>query len=98
MENQRLLRFAAPALYKKMVETFSANHLHPYDVLATVIQDEQGFEVRIRFSTDYSLGEIFHVSFEQAMNPDQKVKRIFEETAEKCKTQLIADYFKMIKL
>lgn len=95
---EKLLRFATPALYKEMVETFLSLHLHPHDVHGTVRQNEHGFEVTLRFSADFSQSISTHISFEQAENPDEKVVRFFEEAAEKCKAQLISEYYKMIKV
>jgi hypothetical protein len=95
---EKLLRFAAPALHKKMCETFSTYNIHPYDVQGTVVKKEKGFDLTLRFSANYSKSESTHISFEQAANPDEAVVRFFEETAEKCKSMLISDYYKMIKL
>jgi hypothetical protein len=95
---EKLLRFAAPALYKKMAETFSSFNIHPYDIQGTVIKNETGFEVTLRFSNSFSQSSATLVSIEQALNPDAEVVQFFEEVAEKCKSLLISDYFKMIKI
>jgi methylase of polypeptide subunit release factors len=94
----RLLRFAAPQLYKKMVEIFSNHHIHSYDVQASVVKKEDGMDVTLRFSSDFSQFVSAFFSSEQAENPDKEVIQFFEETAEKCKSILIANYYKMIKL
>ncbi|MCM3568883.1 hypothetical protein [Neobacillus mesonae] len=94
----KLLRFAAPKLYKTMVDTFSALNLHPHDVQGTVLTDESGLEVHLKFTSDFSQSISTYVSLEQAENPDEEVTRFFEEAAEKCKAQLISDYYKMMKL
>ncbi len=94
----KLLRFAAPALYSKMIEIFSNLNIHPHDIQGTVIKNENGFDLRLRFSADFSQSVTTQVSFEQAENPDEEVTRFFKEAAEICKAQLISDYFKMIKL
>lgn len=98
MVEEKLLRFAAPALYQRMVDTFSAFHIHPYDVQGTILKNEAGVEVTLRFSGDFSVTLTSHFCHEQAANPDEEVTRFFEEAAEKCKSLLIADYFKMMKL
>lgn len=95
---ERLLRFAAPALYKQMIETFSNFNIHPYDIHGTVMKDEEGLEVTLRFSNAYSQSVTTRVSFDQANAPDEEMISFFKETAEKCKSQLISDYYKMIKL
>jgi hypothetical protein len=98
MVEERLLRFAAPALYQRMVDTFSAFHLHPYDVQGTILKNEAVVEVTLRFSGDFSEALTSQFSLEQAENPDDEVTYFFKEAAEKCKSLLIADYFKMMKL
>jgi hypothetical protein len=95
---EKLLRFAAPALHKKMCETFSTFNIHPFDVQGTVLKKDNGFDLTLRFSANFSQSESTYISLEQAVNPDEAVIRFFEETAEKCKTMLISDYYKMIKL
>ena len=98
MVEEKLLRFAAPALYQRMVETFSTYHIHPYDVQATIFKKEDGFDVILRFSNDFSQSVTTFLHNEQAELPDEVVTRFFEEAADKCKSTLIANYFKMIKL
>ncbi|MCH1624324.1 hypothetical protein [Fredinandcohnia quinoae] len=94
---ERLLRFAAPALYQRMVETFSKYNIHPYDIHGTMLKNETGYELKLRFSNDFSQSVSTQISVEQAKNPDEKITHFFEETADKCKNQLISDYFKMVK-
>lgn len=94
---EKLLRFAAPELYKKMVDTFSRVNIHSYDIHGTVQKKDDGFDLTLRFSQSYSQSVTTFISFEQAKKPDEEVIRFFEETAEKCKGQLISDYYKMIK-
>ena len=94
---ERLLRFSAPNLYEKMVEIFSRYNIHSYDVYSTVIKDEQGYELVLRFSDAFSQSVTKKISFEQAENPDEEMIEFFKDTAEKCKSQLISDYYKMIK-
>jgi methylase of polypeptide subunit release factors len=98
MIEERLLRYAAPQLYKNMVEVFSNHYIHSYDVQAYVVKKEHGMDVTLRFSSDFSQFVSAFFSSEQAENPDKEVIRFFEEAAEKCKSLLIADYYKMIKL
>jgi hypothetical protein len=95
---ERLLRYAAPVLYNKMVETFSSYHIHPYDVQATVCKNENGFDVSLKFSADLFQSVSHKFTIEQVAHPDEDVSRFFQESAEKCKSLLIADYYKMMKL
>jgi hypothetical protein len=94
----RLLRFSAPVLYQEMVNIFSKVNLHPYDLHATTVKTEKGFEVTIQFSPSFTQSATTVVSFEQVQRPDDEITRFFSETAEKCKQQLIADYFNRIKV
>jgi hypothetical protein len=94
----RLLRFSAPVLYQKIIDIFSKVNLHPYDLHATTVKTEEGFEVTIQFSSSFSQSVTRFVSFDQASNPDEETTRFFTETAEQCKQQLIADYFNRIKV
>jgi hypothetical protein len=94
---ERLLRFGAPELYNKMVETFSAYHLHPHDVHATLVKSENGLAVTLNFTADFSQSLSANFSLEQAADPDEAVSRFFEGVAERCKGLLIADYYRMLK-
>ncbi|WP_430540015.1 hypothetical protein [Neobacillus drentensis] len=97
MLKERLLRFAVPALYNRMIEIFAAYHIHPHDVQATVLKNENGYEILVRFTSDFSQLVTKQFSFEQGEVPDEEVTRFFEEAAESCKSFLIADYYKMMK-
>jgi hypothetical protein len=95
---EKLLRFAAPELFKQLTDIFSSYHIQPYDIHGTVKKDETGYDITLRFSQSFSQSISTHVSFEQAMNPDEQVEHFFKEAAEKCKSLLISDYYKMIRL
>jgi hypothetical protein len=94
---EKLMRFAAPALYEKMVEAFEDLHIHPYEIHATVIKNENGMDVCLRFSADYSQSITNHFDNEQVMQPDEEVNLFFQNAANQCKALLIADYYKMMK-
>jgi hypothetical protein len=96
--DEKLLRYAAPALYQRMIEVFSQHNIHSYDVHSTVIKKELGYEVSLRFSANFAEKISSFFTNEQAAQPDEEVTQFFNETAKKCKSQLIADYYKMIKL
>jgi len=98
LEEKKLLRFAAPELYKKMAEVFSTYHIHPHDVHAVITKLDDTWEVSLRFASDFSETIPTYFTTEQVNDPDEIVTHFFEEAAGKCKTQLIADYYKMIKL
>jgi hypothetical protein len=98
MADEQLIRYAAPELYQRMMETFSAFHIHPYEVQATLLKKENGYDVTIRFSSDFSQVVTAHFSYEQASHPDEEVNRFFENAANQCRSVLMAEYYKMIKL
>jgi hypothetical protein len=80
-----------------MIESFSAFHIHPYDVQAVLLKKENGYDVTIRFSSDFSQVVTAHFSYEQAAHPDEEVTRFFENAANQCRSVLMAEYYKMIK-
>jgi hypothetical protein len=94
---EKLLRFAEPELYKMMVEIFSNFNIHSYDIHATVSKNKKGYDLTLRFSNSFAHSVNTTISHEQASNPDEDITRFFEQTAKKCKDQLISDYYKMIK-
>lgn len=98
LQKVQSLRFAAPNVYQTMVETFKKFNIHPYDAQGTIIATKEGFDITIKSVTTSSEIAKISISREQAKKPDEKVNNFFEEAAEKCKSQLITDYFKMIKL
>ena len=97
MAEERILRYAAPPLYKRMVEVFSTYHIHPYDFLAKLRKNNDEFTVIVRFSSDYSQVVSKGFTSEQVMHPDEEVTRFFTEAADQCKSLLVADYYKMKK-
>ncbi|HHQ2899416.1 TPA: hypothetical protein ACSPOR_004639 [Bacillus cereus] len=95
---EKLLRFALPKLYKQMLEVFEKHHIHPFDIQGTIVKKENGYTVIIKFSQSFSHVATTFVNFEQANNPDAEIIHFFEETAKQCRSQLVKDYYKMIKL
>ncbi len=95
MAEKKLLWLAAAALNKRMIETFSKYHVYPYDVQAVLVKSENGLDVILSFPPDFSQVMTKCFSFEQATHPGEDVTRFFTEAAEKFKTVLIMDYFKM---
>ncbi|EEM58309.1 MULTISPECIES: hypothetical protein [Bacillus cereus group] len=95
---EKLLRFAIPTLYKQMLEVFEKYHIHPFDIQGTIVKKENGYNVIIRFSQSFSHTATIFVNFEQATHPDEEMIHFFEETAKQCRSQLVKDYYKMIKL
>ncbi|WP_392391448.1 hypothetical protein [Neobacillus jeddahensis] len=97
MLEERLLRYVVPALYNRMVEIFAVYHIHPYDVQATAVKNEDGYDISLRYAADFSQSSIKHFSAEQVKNLDEEVTCFFQQAAETCKSFLIADYYKMMK-
>ncbi|MFE8697516.1 hypothetical protein ACFYKT_14325 [Cytobacillus sp. FJAT-53684] len=98
LEREESLRIAAPNVYRRMVETFEKHNIHPYDAQGSVIKKKEGLDVTLRLSNSFSEVAKTHISFEQVKEPDTELTDFFEQAAEKCKKQLITDYYKMIKL
>ncbi|MBP2239682.1 hypothetical protein J2Z40_000235 [Cytobacillus eiseniae] len=98
LQREESLRIAAPAVYKKMVEIFEQYHIHPYDMQGIVLRKNDGLEITLRLSHNYAELSSTHISFDQVKKPDSKITQFFEQAAERCKDQLITDYYKMIKL
>ncbi|MED3574946.1 hypothetical protein [Cytobacillus praedii] len=98
LQKEESLRISAPNVYKRMIETFEKYNIHPYDAHGTVIKTQEGLEITLRLTNHFT--EIAHtkISLDQAQHPDEEISFFFEQAAEKCKNQLITDYFKMIKL
>ncbi|HBI02558.1 MAG TPA: hypothetical protein DDY49_00830 [Paenibacillaceae bacterium] len=97
MAEERILRYAAPPLYKRMVEVFSTYHIHPYDFFAKLRKNNTEFTVIVRFSPDFSQVVSKGFTSEQVMHPDEEVTGFFEEAAKQCKSVLVADYYKIKK-
>ncbi|KOP82758.1 hypothetical protein AMS60_09905 [Bacillus sp. FJAT-21945] len=98
LQKEESLRIAAPNVYRRMIETFEKYNIHPYDAHGTVIKTQEGLEITLRLSNHFNEIAKTEISFEQAQRPDKELSCFFEQAAEKCKNQLITDYFKMIKL
>jgi hypothetical protein len=94
---EKLLRFAAPFLYHKMLEIFSRHHIHSYDIHATVSESDEALQITLRFCTDFSETFTQEFSLQTASEPNEEVIGFFEEAAHKCKSLLVADYYKMMK-
>ncbi|MBP1933565.1 hypothetical protein J2Z37_003578 [Ammoniphilus resinae] len=97
MMKELSLRIAAPVIYQRMIQTFEKYHIHPYDTQGTAIPKEDGLHIILRFAPDFSRKAETTFSMKQASQPDQEVTHFFEKTAEQCKSELITNYFKMIK-
>lgn len=97
VEQERSIRIATPALYKKMIEVFERYHIHPFDVQGTVKKNESGYNVTLTFTNTFSKSVSAYFNFKQVKSPDEKVTKFFIETAEECKSHLIKNYYKMIK-
>lgn len=92
------LRFAAPKLYGKMMETFSKYNLHPYDTESSALKKEDGMDITLKLAGSNSVVATTHLTRKQIEQPDEDVVSFFETSAEECKNLLIKNYFKMIKL
>ena len=98
LEKEQSLRFAAPHVYQTMVDSFKKYNIHPYDAIGTIKTAKNGYDITIKSANHFSEIATITISEEQAMVPDSETVNLFEEAAKKCKSLLISDYYKMIKL
>ncbi|WNS73570.1 hypothetical protein RRV45_11610 [Bacillus sp. DTU_2020_1000418_1_SI_GHA_SEK_038] len=98
LEREQSLRFAAPHVYQTMVDSFKKFNIHPYDAIGTIKPAKNGYDITIKSANHFSEIATITISKEQALVPDTETENLFQEAAEKCKSLLISDYYKMIKL
>jgi|GEM_PF-533232 len=92
------LRSVAPACYRSLLEAFKSYNLHPYDVKAEALPENNGgYAIILRFGEGMKYSRQQAISGEQALQPDAALAGFFQTTAEACKQALIADYYKMTK-
>jgi hypothetical protein len=97
MVEERILRFADPELYKKMIETFSAHHIHPYDVQATIKKDEEGYELSLLVPANNGKRMTTRLGLEKESHFNKNVTSFFEKAAAESKSLLMSDYYRMVK-
>ena len=95
----RLLRFAEPACYRLLSEQLALYHLHPFDVHASVRQDDAAgrAEIFIRYG-DGPVVRSAAFAVEALQGPADEIADFFRETAKDCKKTLIGDYYKLMKV
>lgn len=93
--NEMPLQVAAPDCYQKMNEVFQQYHLHPFDVRATLKQQEKRTCVAITLAGTSNCAGTF--SFANGNFVVEEFEQFLHETAKKCREQLIADYYKSMK-
>lgn len=91
------LRLALPACYQYLLEQFALEHLHSYDVKASVIPQEGGYLFLLRYGDGWMQGKQQYFANELLDNLSMELTNYFKEIAQACKKALIADYFKMVK-
>ena len=91
------LRLALPACYQHLVDQLALDHLHSYDVKASVIPQDAGYLIALRFGEGWTQGKQQYFANEDLDHLTIKLTDFFKEIAQACKKALIADYFKMMK-
>lgn len=91
------LRLSHPNCYQHLLEQFSRFHLHPYDVKASVMAQEGGFLIVLRYGEGLTQSKQQFFKFEALASISEGLTHYYEEVAQLCKKTLIADYYKMIK-
>lgn len=94
---EQLLRVAAPTLYDCLLKEIEAFHIHPYDIKASAINKNGGWEVILRYGDGFSHSTTHFFTEDAIHAPDQKGTVFFKQIAEDCQKVLIADYYKMMK-
>lgn len=95
--NEKPLRVVAPDIYTIMREIFSEYNIHPYDVQATAVRMKDKVDVRLYFADAFSQSVAIQVKRNIEESSAVELRQFFRRTAENCKKQLIADYYKMMK-
>jgi hypothetical protein len=97
LTGEQPLRLALPTCYQHLLEQFALDHLHPYDVKASVIPEEGGYLFLLRYGEGWTQGKQQYFANDLLGILPMELTNYFKETAKACKKALIADYFKMVK-
>lgn len=96
-QKEQSLRIAYPKVYEKMLKVFAEHRIHSYDTVSTAVKRKDKIKISLKFP-----GSGFVISEKEFHDTGQLEKKdelisFFEKAAEKCKSELIANYYKMIK-
>lgn len=97
-EQEVSLRIVLPDLYKDIVDKLKEQHIHAYDIQASAVKKENGFEVFIRFGEGFTQKQSQYFTYEAIEKTDQAITNFVEGIGKACKEIMIADYFKMMKM
>ncbi|GAA0611349.1 hypothetical protein GCM10009001_30740 [Virgibacillus siamensis] len=93
------LRVLFPDLYQFVVNHLEETHnIHPYDVQAHALKDQNGYQLIFHFGEGYAHEESKFFTLDSIKNMDAEIKEFTKTVGEKCKEVMIADYFKMMKM
>lgn len=96
MAEERILRYAEPTIYKKMIEIFSFHHIHPYDIQATIKKEEKGYELLLKFP-NHSARIKTWLPYSQVFHFDEEARKFFEKAADTCRSLLMTEFNKTTK-
>lgn len=91
------LRLAFPTCYQVLLEQFAVYHLHPYDIKASVIPENDGFIIVLRYGEGLAQWKKHYFDYEALELSSPELNHFYEETAQACKKALISDYYNMMK-
>lgn len=91
------LRLAHPACYQQLLEQFANYHIHPYDVKASSITQDDSIVIILRYGEGLIQSKQQSFTNDALVHASTQLIEFYVEVAELCKKTLIADYFKMIK-
>lgn len=97
LRKERPLRFVLPEYYRMLLELMEEYHLHPFDIKATVITEEEGWKISLRYGEGLVQERSITSSHETIHHVDHNVIALFRETVVDCKKTMISDYYKFMK-
>jgi hypothetical protein len=94
---ERPLRFANPECYRLLLEQLATVHLHPFDIQASVRQEEAEMTIFLRYGEGLAKKRVCTFSHDAIRRSDPEVSAFFLEVAKDCKKTLIAEYYQWMK-
>lgn len=93
--NQRKmpLRMMAPHVYEELMETLAQLHIHPFDVKADAVRDENGLRLVIRYGDGFNQTDSRFFTNESLKRMDGEVIAFFNDIKDACQKAMKTDYF-----
>jgi len=93
------LRLVFPICYQYLLDQFMLIHLHSYDVKASVVPENGGVCILLRYGEGFTQWKkrLFEPEALESLSTESELTKFYKETAQICKKAMIADYYKMMK-